>query len=218
MLICEDGDTVYESRFINEWVELKHPEPALTPSDTDGIILTKRFEILADGVCDACVLMFWEKARPEPARSAEWTARQMRKCEGGLREIERLLGGARYCVNDRFGMADIAVGSMLGWLNVRFPELPWRERHPSLAALQDRLEARTSFQGSVALRPDHPRQGGLTGEPGPRAGHRPSGDVRGCGRTPAVRSGHRARKARAPASAYRNRPVPGRGRSRRRAP
>lgn len=149
VLICEDGETVYESRFINEWVELKHPEPPLTPSDPDGVLLTKRFEVLSDGVCDACVLMFWEKARPEAARSAEWTARQMRKCEGGLREIARLLGGSRYCVNGRFGLADIAVGSLLGWLNVRFAELPWREWHPNLAALQDRLEARASFQGSV---------------------------------------------------------------------
>ena len=73
----------------------------------------------------------------------------MRKAEGGLREIARLLGDRAYCTNDRFGMADIAVGSLLGWLAVRLPEMPWRERHPALAALQDRLEARPSFEGSV---------------------------------------------------------------------
>jgi glutathione S-transferase len=149
VLICEDGETVYESRYINEWVEMKHPAPPLTPAGTDAILLAKRFEILSDGVCDACVLMFWEKARPEAAQSKEWMARQMRKCEGGLKEIARLLGDAPYCVEGRFGMADIAVGSLLGWLNVRFPELPWREWHPNLAALQDRLEARESFSGSV---------------------------------------------------------------------
>jgi glutathione S-transferase len=149
VLICEDGETVYESRFINEWVELKHPEPPLMPADTDGIIRTKRFEVLSDGVCDACVLMFWERARPVESQSPEWTARQMRKCEGGLREISRLLGDGTLCIGDRLTLADIAVGSLLGWLNVRFADLPWRQRHPNLAALQDRLEQRPSFANSV---------------------------------------------------------------------
>ena len=76
ILICENGETVYESRFVNEWVELQHPEPPLVPKEKDGILLTKRFEILADGVCDACVLIFWERARPDGARSEEWMFRR----------------------------------------------------------------------------------------------------------------------------------------------
>ena len=119
------------------------------PDDKDGILLVKRFEVLSDGVCDACVLMFWERARDEAAQSVEWTARQMRKAEGGLREISRLLGDRAYCVGNAFSLADVAVGSLLGWLNVRFAEFPWRERHPNLARLQDRLEGRPSFKGSV---------------------------------------------------------------------
>ena len=93
VLICESGETVYESRFVNEWVEFRHPEPPLMPKEKDSILLTKRFEILADGVCDACVLVFWERARPDGARSEEWMSRQLRKRDGGLREISRLLGG-----------------------------------------------------------------------------------------------------------------------------
>ena len=108
-------------------------------------MLAKRFEILADGICDACVLAFWERARPEGARSEEWMSRQLRKRDGGLREISRLLGQRPFCVDDRFTLADIAVGSLLGWLRVRMSELKWREKYPNLANLQDRLEERPSF-------------------------------------------------------------------------
>ena len=78
ILICDDGTSVYESRFINEWIEFKHPDPPLVPRDLDGILAVKRFEILADGVCDALVLLFLEKSRTAEKRSLEWTARQQR--------------------------------------------------------------------------------------------------------------------------------------------
>jgi glutathione S-transferase len=149
VLICDDGKTVYESRFVNEWVEFQHPEPPLMPTDKDSLLLAKRFEILSDGVCDACVLVFWERARPEGARSEEWMARQLRKRDGGMKEISRLLADKPFCVNDRLTMADVAVGSLLGWLNVRMSEYSWRNEYPNLAKLQDRLESRPSFKATV---------------------------------------------------------------------
>jgi glutathione S-transferase len=149
ILICDNDETVYESRFINEWVELMHPENPLMPTDIPGMLLAKRFEVLSDGVCDACVLLFWERARGEGKSSPEWSARQMRKVVGGLAEISRRLGDGHYCVNNKFSLADIAVGSLLGWLKVRFAELSWPQQHPNLDGLSDRLEARESFKGSV---------------------------------------------------------------------
>ena len=149
VLICENGETVYESRFVNEWVEFQHPDPPLMPKQKDSILLTKRFEILADGVCDACVLAFWERARADHARSEEWMSRQLRKRDGGIREISRLLGDNAFCVGDCFTLADIAVGSLLGWLRVRMSEFTWREKYPNLADLQDRLEAHPSFASTV---------------------------------------------------------------------
>ena len=37
VLVLPHGRGVYESRFILEWLEAKHPEPPLLPADTDGV-------------------------------------------------------------------------------------------------------------------------------------------------------------------------------------
>ena len=149
VLLCDDGSSVYESRFILEWLELKHPVPRLTPADVDGVLAVKRFEVLADGVCDAAVLLFWERAREPEKRSTEWAARQQRKIGGGLRELSRLLGSGEYCVADTFTLADVAVGSLLKWLQIRAEDIPWRTDYPNLAGLSDRLEERASFRHTV---------------------------------------------------------------------
>jgi glutathione S-transferase len=149
VLILDDGSAVYESRFILEYLEARHPLPPLLPDTIDGKLAARHVEVLADGVCDACVLLFWERHRAPDQQSAEWIARQQRKVDGGLAAIARIAADRAYVVGDRFGLADIVTGTLLGYLTVRFPALPWRTRHPNLAALGDRLEQRASFRNSV---------------------------------------------------------------------
>lgn len=150
VLVLDDGNTVYESRYILEWLEVKHPEPPLVSRDPDEMLAAKRLEVLADGICDAGVLSFFERMRPESHRSRPWLARQRRKIEGGLREIARLVSADRaFCVGERFGLGDIAVGTVLGYLSVRLPDIAWRAAHPHLGALADRLAERPSFAATL---------------------------------------------------------------------
>ena len=151
VLILDDGETIYESRFILEWLEVKHPEPPLLPADPDQRLEAKRLEVLCDGILDAFLLHFWERRRPEAHRSAPWLDRQMRKIEGGMRELERRAPDAGFCVGDRFGLGDIVVGTVLGYLPVRFPEYRWQGTHPRLAAFHERIAQRPSFQTTVPV-------------------------------------------------------------------
>ena len=108
----------------------------------------------------AC-LLFWERHRAPEHRSAEWIARQRRKVDGGLRALAELAGDRDWMVGDRFGLAEIATGTVLRYLDVRFPEHPWRQQYPNLVALSARLEARPSFADDRAGAADHQRQGGI---------------------------------------------------------
>ncbi|MDE2007186.1 MAG: glutathione S-transferase N-terminal domain-containing protein, partial [Rhodospirillales bacterium] len=149
VLILDDGSTVYESSYILEWLERKYPAPPLLPSDDDGILAAKRCLVLADGVCDAFLLVFFERRRPPEHQSAPWIARQMRKIEGGIAELARLTAGRDHAVGERFTLGDIGIGCVLGYFEVRFPEFDWRARHPDLARYFAKLMARDSFRTTL---------------------------------------------------------------------
>ncbi|MBU2533819.1 MAG: glutathione S-transferase N-terminal domain-containing protein [Alphaproteobacteria bacterium] len=148
VLIRADGDPIYESHLIMEYLERVHPAPALVPQNDDDWLLAKRLEVLGDGVCDAFVLTFFERMREASRRSAEWLARQRRKIDGGLREMERRIGDRAFFVGDGFTLGDIAAATAFGYLCVRWSEIDWRSAYPNLAAHSERMEARPSFQNS----------------------------------------------------------------------
>jgi len=41
------------------------------------------------------------------------------------------------------------VGCALGWIGFRFPDIAWRDDHPNLVRLFDKLSQRPSFKDSV---------------------------------------------------------------------
>lgn len=147
VLLCDDGEALYDSRVIVDYLEALKPWPLLIPAEVSERIAVKKWEALADGVSDAAAAIFIERKRPESQQSPDWISRQQQKIRLGLAAMEQGLRGD-YCRGGAFTLADIAVGACLGYLDFRFAELAWQKSCPALAALQARLEARASFQGS----------------------------------------------------------------------
>ncbi len=149
VLMLDDGRVVHDSSVIIEYLETLQSQVALLPPPGEERVAHRQIEAVADGVCDAVVLLVLERARATP--SADWSARQRKKVEAGCAALEDALGLARergpgeWFVANRFGLADIAAGCALGYLDVRLPRFDWRSRHPRLAAFSARLEARPAF-------------------------------------------------------------------------
>jgi glutathione S-transferase len=150
-LELDDGRVLYDSKVIVEYLETLGREPALLPGDPQARVAHRQLEALADGVCDAVVLIVLERARPAGLQSADWIARQKAKVEAGFAEAARRLGQRGYFVGEAMGLADVAVGCMLAYTELRLPELDWRARYANLDAFSRRMEARASFS---ATRPE----------------------------------------------------------------
>ena len=145
VLILDDGTHLYDSRVIVEYLDLVSPVSRLIPEPARQRIAVKKWEALADGVCDAASAIVIERRRPTELQSEDWVARQRRKIEEGVAEFARELGERAWCYGEAWSLADIATGCALGYLDLRYPELDWRDLYPNLARLADKLGKRPSF-------------------------------------------------------------------------
>ncbi|HEY5635391.1 MAG TPA: glutathione S-transferase N-terminal domain-containing protein [Burkholderiales bacterium] len=149
-LVLDDGQVLFDSRVIVGYLEALGAPPAVLPASSMARVAHRQIEALADGICDAVVLITLERARPPERRSADWIARQSAKISPALAELERRLGAGPWFTQHGYGLAEIAAGCALGYLDLRDPQRDWRAAAPGLAALKARLDARPAF---AATRP-----------------------------------------------------------------
>jgi glutathione S-transferase len=77
--------------------------------------------------------------------------RQEQKVFRGLEAMSEDLGEKNWCSGEGLTLADISAGCTLGYLVFRFPEIDWKNAHPNLAALFDRLHERASFKDTIPV-------------------------------------------------------------------
>jgi glutathione S-transferase len=150
VLIMDDGDSLYDSSVIVDYLDQRTPVAHLIPQDTKQKFQVKRWESLADGVCDAAVAVMLEQRRPENLQDPSWVNKQWTKVERGLKMLNDDLGENKFCVADTFSLADIAVVCLLGYLDLRFGNKVKLDKHYSnLARLNQSLATRPSIAETV---------------------------------------------------------------------
>ncbi|CAM4310809.1 glutathione S-transferase N-terminal domain-containing protein [Bordetella muralis] len=148
-LVMEDGGALFDSRVIVEYLDTLSPVARLIPQSGRDRAAVKCWEAIADGLLDAGILIVRENLRPEALRSADWIERQYGKIDAALHAMDESLGEQAHCMGINYSLADIAVGCALGYLDLRFSHLNWRESHANLARHYEKLSARQSFIDSV---------------------------------------------------------------------
>ncbi len=146
VLVLDDGTQLFDSRVIVEYIDTVSPVSRLIPEPNRQRIEVKRWEALADGICDATQAIVLESRRPAKQQNKGWVDRQRQKIGAGVAELARELEEKSWCNGESYSLADLATGCALGYLDLRYPELDWRRDYPNLARLADKLAKRPSFQ------------------------------------------------------------------------
>jgi len=151
-LVMEGGEAVFDSRVIVEYLDTLSPVGKLIPTQGRERAEVKTWEALADGLVDAAILARLEatwSGRSAKQRSDAWIDRQMGKIDATLKAMSTGLGDKAFCSGIHFSLSDVAVGCALGYLDLRFTQVNWRELYPNLAKLQDKLMQRPSFAETI---------------------------------------------------------------------
>jgi glutathione S-transferase len=149
VLVLDDGTCLFDSRVIVEYIDTVSPVSRLIPEPNRQRIEVKRWEALADGICDAMITIVQESRRPARQQSKAWIERQQQKLGAGVAELARELEEKAWCDGESYTLADIATGCALGYLDLRNPDLDWRREYPNLAKLAEKLAKRPSFQETL---------------------------------------------------------------------
>lgn len=146
VLILDDGDSLYDSCVIAEYLDNRTPLAHLIPQNQGAKIWVRRWEALADGVCDAAIAVILENRKSEMMKDVSNISKQMAKVTRGLETLNLDLTNKKWCVEETFSLADIAVGCLLGYLDLRFEDLNWRSQYPNLAKHFILMQKRSSFK------------------------------------------------------------------------
>jgi glutathione S-transferase len=128
-LILENGETLYDSRVIIEYLDALAGGGRLIPPGWSRFEALRQ-QALADGIMDAAVLQSYEaRWRPQERHEPRWLEHQQGKIDRGLATAEATLATPPRT----FHVGHVALACALGYLDHRFGGR-WREEHPELVS------------------------------------------------------------------------------------
>jgi glutathione S-transferase len=147
-LATDDGQVLFDSPVICEYLDSLHGGGKFLPPAGSARWTALRRQALADGLLDAALLRRYESARPADEQSPGWHDKQKavitRALDALEAEADRLGDPA-----DPVDIGRIAVGCALGYLDFRFAADAWREGRPKLARWYEGFAKRPSMAATV---------------------------------------------------------------------
>ncbi|MFQ5764020.1 MAG: glutathione S-transferase N-terminal domain-containing protein [Rhodospirillales bacterium] len=149
-LVTDEGEVLYDSPVICEYLDGLHNGPKLFPAEGPARWRALRLMALGDGMTDAGILRLLESRRPEEFQFDKWMERQTAVVYRAMDALEEEADGL---AGDQPTIGHIAVGCSLGWLDFRFPDLAWRADRPALAEWFEAVSERPSMTATAPKEP-----------------------------------------------------------------
>ncbi len=140
-LLLDDGSMLADSRVICEYLNDLAGGQIFPSGAQRWKALVE--QTVGDGLLDAALLGRYERAvRPPEKLWQEWLDGQIGKIHSALAVIDKDAPG----LGDRVDIGTISYGCALGYLDLRFEDLGWRDRYPAAKEWYARFDERPSMR------------------------------------------------------------------------
>ena len=143
VLLLDDGEVLFDSGVICEYIDGLHGGPKLIPMHTAGRYGVLRMQALAQGIADAGIAARWDiERRPEALRWPVLVDAYREKIAATCDYLEREID------EGAVDLGTIALATALSWIEFR-EVYDFRAGRPRLAAWYERFSSRASMQATA---------------------------------------------------------------------
>jgi len=132
-LLTEDGQSIFDSHVVCEYLDSLAPSPVPFPRSGPERWRTLTLGALGDGILDAALLLVYEtRFRPEGMAVQGWIDRQQAKIDRSVDLLEK----APPAMGSAPDYGHVTIAAALGYLDFRH-QGRWRPAHPKMVAWLD---------------------------------------------------------------------------------
>jgi glutathione S-transferase len=144
VLLCDDGQVLFDSSVICEYLDSLHGHPTLIPAGPQQRYRALQWQALAQGMADAGVAVRWEaERRPESLRWPAMREGQLQKVIAACDFLEREID-----THIAVDIGTIAIATTLSWIEFR-GIYPFRAERPHLLSWYAAFCARPSMRATT---------------------------------------------------------------------
>jgi glutathione S-transferase len=147
-LVTDDGQVLFDSYVICEYLDSLHRGAKLIPQAPAARWQALRWHALGDNALDNSLLWRNERLRPQPQQSPETLAAYDAKTRSALDTLD---GEAAALASAPVTIGHVAIAVSLGYFDFRFPDLGWRDGRPKIAAWHAAFSKRPSYQATLPV-------------------------------------------------------------------
>lgn len=150
-LVRSDGEALFDSRVICEYLDRRHGQHMFFPEESDQYFRAVTLQALGDGLLD--LLLVWRNWYTDRGLDFDDTSDKylnafLLKATTTLDHMESIAGELS---DTPFRIGHVSIGIALSHLDFRWSELQWRNGREALAAWHQEFSTRASVQATAIV-------------------------------------------------------------------